>query len=143
MGMYTAFHIGLEIKRDVPLNVVQTLNRMVHGGASPYTPDHPLFDCERWDVLLSMDSYHSAYQQNASFVYDDCAKCYYLSATSSLKNYNDEIDKFLDWITPYVGNEDEFVGYKRYEQDDHPTLIYWQDGEFKLRSPRQLILPMP
>lgn len=42
-----------------------------------------------------------------------------------LKNYDDEIDKFFDWLNPYIeGIPGQCIGYKWHEYDDAPTLVY-------------------
>ncbi|MDO7204281.1 hypothetical protein Q5M85_09125 [Paraclostridium bifermentans] len=42
-----------------------------------------------------------------------------------MKNYDNEIDKFIDWIKPYVeGSWYKFLGYKRNEENKEPKLIY-------------------
>lgn len=38
-----------------------------------------------------------------------------------LKNYDSEIEEFLDWLEPYIGTEG-FIGYMRYEEWEDPTL---------------------
>jgi hypothetical protein len=41
-----------------------------------------------------------------------------------LKNYNNEIDKFIDWLKPYLKNEKgTIIGWKWYEEDMSPTVI--------------------
>ena len=56
---------------------------------------------------------------------DDISNAYYLCVRANLKNYGEEIRKFLDWITPYLEKyEGEFLGFYRYEESEQPTLIY-------------------
>lgn len=47
---------------------------------------------------------------------------------ANLKNYDNEIDKFLHWLAPYIDTEG-FIGYTRYEEYDDPTLIYIDDRD--------------
>jgi quinol monooxygenase YgiN len=52
---------------------------------------------------------------------------YYVSFRANLKNYDDEIDKFFDWVAPHVrdsGAEKTFLGYSQYEENDEPRLYY-------------------
>jgi hypothetical protein len=38
---------------------------------------------------------------------------------ANLKNYDDEIAKFFDWIDQYVeGSEGDFLGYSLYEETE-------------------------
>jgi transposase InsO family protein len=42
-----------------------------------------------------------------------------------LKNYDNEIKHFIDWLTPYIDQEDgECIGWSWYEEDDKPTLLF-------------------
>ncbi|MCA1800256.1 MAG: hypothetical protein LC650_03090, partial [Actinobacteria bacterium] len=61
-------------------------------------------------------------ETSSSLNYDDIGG-WFLTIRCNLKDYDDEIEKFIDWITPYTDSTG-FVGYKRYEQDEEPTLIY-------------------
>ena len=50
-----------------------------------------------------------------------------------LKNYNEEIDNFLDWISGYTTGYDEYelIGYTIYEENSIPTLIYMNKDGYK------------
>ena len=52
-----------------------------------------------------------------------------LVVRSDFKNYNGEIGKFFDWITPYIekGGDKTFIGYSLYEEDDEPKLYYVEE----------------
>ena len=60
---------------------------------------------------------------NSKIMFDNISKCYKVNIRANLKNYDNEIDKFLHWLTPYIDTEG-FIGYTRYEEYDDPTLIY-------------------
>lgn len=55
--------------------------------------------------------------------YDDISKTYRVSIRASLKNYDSEIEKFLDWLLPYI-DTNGFIGYERHKDMDNPILIY-------------------
>lgn len=126
MGMYTELHFNAELNRDVPESVLAALRYMVGAeDAEPATlPDHPLFKTERWPYMLRCDSYYFPADTHSTLRLDDIAKAWYLCIRSNLKNYDDEIGKFLDWVSPYVFAGTECLGYYRYEETDDPTLIY-------------------
>ncbi|RUS01125.1 hypothetical protein EFW58_01156 [Bacillus velezensis] len=44
----------------------------------------------------------------------------------NLKNYDNEIENFIEWISPFIYKKDGnyFIGYKRYEEDKEPELIF-------------------
>ncbi|HBG5345126.1 TPA: hypothetical protein SOK46_002689 [Clostridioides difficile] len=131
MGMYTEFVCAIELKKDTPKEVINILNNMIEGeDRYDITPPHPFFECRRWRWLFIMDSYSFSGRSNTMFEYDDIAKTHYLTIRSNLKNYDDEINKFLNWIKPYIQihcEDDEFLGYSRYEECRNPELIYYNE----------------
>lgn len=129
MGMYTEFHFNAELKQNVPLEVVAVLRFML-SNAKEYVgdlPDSPLFETDRWRWMLQMSSYYFPADTGSTLRFDSISKSYFLSIRCNLKNYDNEIDKFVEWITPYVDvscDQDEFVGFQRYEEEREPSLIY-------------------
>ena len=129
MGMYTALHFAATLRADTPASVLDTLHYMMEPRRFPEAPypdhpDHPLFHTDRWDIMLACDSYyfnadtHSVLRRG----WDGHSS---LSVTSNFKNYDGELDLFLDWITPYVAAYDgDWLGYHMYEEDEQPTLIF-------------------
>jgi hypothetical protein len=65
--------------------------------------------------------------------YNDIDGQYHLNVRSNLKNYDSEIENFLDFISPYI-ETDEFIGYMRYEESEKPTLIYIDNGIVKYEN---------
>ena len=125
MGMYTALHLNIELERNTTLDVIWTLEAMTGKKAPTFQFDHPLFDTARWDFMLQCSSYYHKAWSASEMVYDDTAKCYFLRVQCDFKNYDSEIELFLDWIDPYIRAEPgEFLGYYRYEEDVEPTIIY-------------------
>ena len=129
MGMYTELVLGVNLVRDVPKEVIDILEFMISGtfeDPEPITPDHPLFKTDRWRTMLQSDSYYFGGFSNslisAPRFKDDV---YRLSIRSNLKNYDSEIELFLNWLTPYIETRG-FIGYMRYEEYDDPWLIYYE-----------------
>lgn len=59
MGMYTEIVLGAALKRDTPKEVIDILNYMIDSeleDPKPTLPVHPLFDTERWEIMLQCDS---------------------------------------------------------------------------------------
>lgn len=124
MGMYTELHFYSELRSDAPQEVIDVLVWMAGGdGKEPPAPDHQFFDCDRWRVLFRMDSaYFDA--KTHSEVFQEY-EVWFLNVRSNLKNYDGEIEKFIDWVRPYLAKEPgEFLGFSRYEESETPTLIY-------------------
>ena len=130
MGMYTELHFNAELSGDVPPEVVTILDYMLASASlaelpEPPLPDHPLFHTERWRLMLQMDSCYFSADTHSTLRKDDRGDCYFLCVRCNLKNYNHEIEKFIDWVCPYLRQEDgDFLGFYRYEDSEDPTLIY-------------------
>jgi hypothetical protein len=135
MGMYTELNIGVEITADK--DVIQKLKFMLGDSREDVNILHPLFnDTTRWSYMLQSDSYYFDGQADSKLFIDDLYSdkpMYFLNVRCNLKNYNEEIEKFMDWLCPYIKTEG-FLGYKRYEEFDDPTLIYKENGEIVYKS---------
>lgn len=135
MGMYTELVCAIELKRDTPEFVLSTLRYMLHDSDDDQLtlPKHPLFKTDRWQYMLNGDSYYFSGKTNTRLTWDKIVSSYYLTIRCNLKNYNDEIGKFMDWISQYA-DEHGFVGYTRYEEADDPILIYIRDGKVEYKE---------
>lgn len=141
MGMYTEFVMAAQIKNDP--TVVQILDCMLNDGIEPTNlPDHDFFKIKSWKLTLSIDSYYFPGQTDSTFIKNDlhgAAKepLYFLTVRCNLKNYYNDIDKFLDWLCPYIIDpQDGFLGYSRYEECDDPRLIYIHENKIVYHSVR-------
>lgn len=138
MGMYTELNMAVALKGDTPQNIIDILAYMVGDSKEkPETPDHPLFETPRWDIMLNCDSYYFDGDTNSVLRKDEGINYYYLTIRSNFKNYNDEIMLFLHFIHPYITDVNNgFIGYFRYEEYAVPTLIYSMfAGGFSLIEP--------
>lgn len=144
MGMYTEFHFNSELKEDVPESVLAVLRYMLPSDneqPEPPLPDHPFFKCERWRMLLTMDSYYFDADTHSTLRLDH-DESYYLCVRSNLKNYDNEINRFVDWITPYLDKfGGEFLGFKRYEEIEVPTLLYHPNTWVEVSVPNGVLYP--
>lgn len=124
MSMYTEFHFNANLRDDTSENVMHVLKAMTTIERNPYgwvfeTPDHPLFKTQRWEAMLNSDSYY--FPSAANSVLNENS----LSIRCNFRNYDNEIDHFLDWIAPYLDEFNTFLGYSRYEEKDNPTLYFY------------------
>ena len=129
MGMYTELLIDVELKTETPDNILKIIEFMIGvNETAPELTSHELFKTERWSNMLMSDSSY--------FIGDTCSYIDYgdlkeitLHVRCNLKNYDYEIEKFIDFIRPFVNElNDEYWGYKRYEEERLPTLIV--NGEY-------------
>ncbi|MHB1098682.1 MAG: hypothetical protein ACYCZR_03930 [Burkholderiales bacterium] len=131
MGMYTEFHFNSALHSDVPTNVLEILDYMIGTDefepviTDPWSAQAELSQTPYWPIMLRCDSYYFDADTINTLRYDDIANQHYLCIRSNLKNYDDKIKKFIDWIMPYLDKYDgEFLGFSRYEESNEPTLIY-------------------
>lgn len=126
MGTYTEFHYNAELRRDIPEDIRAILDFMVGNREDEPTtkPEHPLFSASRWRFMLRCDSYYFDADTHST-LRDDEQGGAYLCIRCNLKNYDDEIEKFCEWVRPYIDkHEGEFLGFSRYEETETPTLIF-------------------
>ena len=130
MGMYTEIHFNSELKKDTSAQIIETLMYMIGDrDAEPTLPAHELFLSDRWRYMLQSDSFYFDADTHSTLRFDDISNSYYLCIRSNLKNYNNEIGRFIDWIMPYLAKYDgDFLGFSRYEEEQEPTLIYFKEG---------------
>ena len=128
MGNYTEFVFGAELKKDTPKEVIETLTWMIKGEDTYTPPDHPLFSTTRWESIGTGCSYSFGYVDPLSDIHvDDISGRHIFAIRCSIKNYEDEIELFIDWIRPYIkrgSGENDFLGYSIYEEAKKPTLYY-------------------
>ena len=136
MGMYTQLVMGAQLKKSTPETALEALRCMVDARQiQPTTlPAHPLFATPRWSLVLNCDSAYFDWESDSEFIQNLYGSGYYLRVISNVKNYDNEIQLFLEWIAPYLDTQG-FLGFTRYEEDDHPTLIYNNGGKITSSSP--------
>ena len=125
MGMYTELDLKVAIKDD-PV-VVDVLKDIATDGSSTIKGrlDHPFFKTNRCDAVGWGGSYYF------QFRYDEIAKCWFLTTCFNLKNYDSEIEKFLDWLCPYILTEG-YLGTYWYEEQEEPINIYKENGKIRI-----------
>ena len=131
MGMYTELVLGVEL--NATKEVLQKLKFMLGTSGRDVNIKHPLFSCKnntptRWSSMLISGSYYFDGQTDSKLFHDNICGGDYLNVRCNLKNYDNEIKLFLDWLCPYIATEG-FLGYTRYEENYNPTLIYKENNE--------------
>jgi hypothetical protein len=142
--MYTELIFGAKIKRDIPQEAITALRFMFddeyynecQGNTPSCLPNHPFFKRARWKYMTRCISYYFGVSVSHRLFKDDkeISNCFVVSSRSNLKNYDDEITHFIDWIKPYCesgsGNR-QCIAIVCYEQDDEPHMIFLKDKEEK------------
>ena len=131
MGMYTELIFGAELKRDTPNEVIEALKYML-GETETKPANFPLPDggCE---MLFREGTYSFPINNPVNKMWlDDIDEQYHISTRSNIKNYENEIETFLEWIKPYIyggsGNRDMYA-LVIYEDQDEPTVYYLYDSK--------------
>lgn len=130
--------LNMNLKKNTPKYVINILNHLMGNDKENSFghfsfPDNEFFRCDRFKFIFLCDSYYFDGYTNSGIEYDHIDEKYHIVVNSNLKNYDDEIDKFLNWIQPYIDTEG-FLGYKRFETCNFPTLIfndYYKGIKFK------------
>ena len=124
--MYTELIFGATLKKDTPSQVIEALKYML-GEKTEKPLDFPLPD-GRCKWLFQGGSYYFAINNSVKHMWlDHIDKRYHISTRSNIKNYEDEIETFLEWIKPYVENGSgsrELYAIVMYEEASKPTLYY-------------------
>jgi len=130
MGMYTELIFGATLKKDTPNEVIEALKYML-GEIEDKPTGFPLPD-GRCEWLFRGGSYYFAVCESVNKMWQDgIDKQWHISTRSNIKNYEGEIDEFLNWIKPYVeqgsGLRNMFA-IKIYEEQSEPTIYYLDEA---------------
>ncbi len=122
MGMYTELIFGAQLKEDTPKDVINTIKYLLD---EIDEMDNLLFPKNR-NPFNRSSYYFGVNRPLSKFYFDEIAKTYILTTRSNIKNYNAEIESFLNWIKPYIqygsGKRDMYA-IVTYEEGD-PEIHY-------------------
>ena len=121
MGMYTEIYVNVDLVKTCPDHAVNVLKAMCGEGDKSDLDGTPVM----WAYLFNDGSYYTPNTQCKSLTWDENDGRYSLLGKGDIKNYGGEIEQFFEWLRPFVeGEEGDFIGYMRYDDDREPTLIY-------------------
>lgn len=138
MGSYTEFRFRAKLRNDTPFEVLALLSRVIiendlglptgtvfFHSEDVFKPDidHPFFKCERWEMLFLSTNWDEN-MQGGKFYFDN--RYWVLDIHTEFKNYDNETEKFIDWISPYVvgRKKKQYVGYEKHEMMDFRNNFY-------------------
>jgi hypothetical protein len=126
MGMYTELIFGADLKKDTPKNIIEALKYII-GDIEEKPNDFPLPD-GRCEWLFRGGSYYFGVNSAVSKMWkDDISENYVISTRSNIKNYEGEIDAFLEWIKPYIESGSgcrDMYAIVTYEEAESPCIYY-------------------
>jgi hypothetical protein len=125
MGMFTEIYVNVDLKASTPDDVITVLKAMC-GKLDEDSERDALKDLpDRWGQLFSDGSYYTPRTHCKFLEQDTISKQWALLGKGDIKNYEAEIQKFFKWISPWVaGDEGDFIGYSRYEENQQPRLFF-------------------
>jgi hypothetical protein len=126
MEMYTELIFGASLKPNTPKSVIEALNYMI-GETKEKPVDFPLPD-GRCECLFQGSSYYFGVSSSLKKLwYDDISHSWILSTRSNIKNYEGEIEDFLEWIKPYIDSGSgsrNMYAIVTYEEAEEPDIYY-------------------
>jgi hypothetical protein len=89
-------------------------------------------------LFHSCSYYFGAANSYSKFHYDAISESYHISTRSDLKNYTNQVERFIEYIKPYVihgsGYDNKIFAYVQYEEAPFPT-IYGTTGVYHVDDP--------
>lgn len=129
MSMYTEIKVECDVRAEGDaLTALQIM--FSHGDeesvdlkALAFNLHHRLFHCDRWTCIGNMSSaYFDAPSESSLESLGDGV--WRIRSISNLKNYDEEISHFFDWLRPMVvGTPGQVIGHEWYEKADEPTPV--------------------
>ena len=129
MGMYTEIIFGAVLKENTPKLIIDTIKKLINNyeDIDNKTMKHPFFNSDRNWLLNSGGSYYFPGTIKPKFWFDNITNQWFLLFRTNIKNYDNEIEKFLDWIFPYISQGSgsrNFYAIVTYEEQSIPTIYY-------------------
>lgn len=140
MGDYTWFHFVAEFRVD---NLAVPWIQYLVDPQSPRrerahnAPNHALFNINNRHkhFLIYGPESQAHITGRTEFTWNSISERYELVVDTSFKHYGNEIPLFLSWLRPYdTDGVDGFRGFYLAAYNEHPGLIYRQDGQYMFRQ---------
>ncbi len=130
MGMYTELYISAQVKpegrhKEAFLRLFTQEN--TEHALQDYADLHEAFTLSRiqFGMIPAGCSHYFLPMSTHKCEWNKISEAYSLTFRCDLKNYENEIETFLDWLMPMIdAYEGEHIGHMRYEEADEPTLLY-------------------
>lgn len=138
--MFTELILGCSLTKDLPKECVNALTLISN------REEINKNDKETKEFIKEYDLYNMCWSESAYFgapphcifrrLEDNYGNYYSLSIRANLKNYTGKIEKFLEYIRPYVrwgSGTHELYAMTIYEEDNYPT-IWFKDKTVNLQE---------
>lgn len=131
--MYTELIFGATLKEKTPTYVTQALDSVINDRTNVNLSDEVKQFIDEYSIskLIWCSSYYfGAHDNKPSCVFDKIAGRWCISFRANCKNYQNEIEKFIGFIKPYVeygSGPTNIFAIVQYEESDYPTLYGTED----------------
>lgn len=123
MGDYTKLDLKCKIKDNG--KVINIIKRMIDGDDDVFREmanEHEFFRDTRADLVFRCGSAYFDEEPFAELNEDNVLMCSF-----NLKNYTGTIEKFLNWLAPYIETMGD-IGEYHYEYSSPRTVLHTEDG---------------
>jgi len=130
--MYTELIFGASFKKNTPQNVIDTIRYLA--GDLEEEPEGYLWEEDR-NVLVNGSYYFAVSDPVIKMWQDEITDQWILSARSNLKNYENEIEKFLELVKPWIDSGsgyNDMYAITMYEEDNEPKIYYLNKEELQI-----------
>lgn len=136
MAIYTEFKFSARLKHDTPKDILDFLNtvivdrnigtdKVLFKTEDVFNPEinHPFFKTERWYMLFLSNNFRDDIETSQ---FKLVKNRWEINIHSEFKNYDNEIELFIDWIKPYIigRKKKQYVGFYEVEGHDKKINIY-------------------
>jgi len=134
MGNYTRVHIKFKLRSDTPFDVIRFLKdslvkdendeRPIYNES--YVPiDAPFTKCERWQSFFHGKNFDESIPE--SRIWQSHVGIWNIEINSEFKNYDSELEKFIEFIAPYIHGRKikQFFGWYKLDSDVYNNDRYY------------------
>jgi hypothetical protein len=142
-GEVTELNCAFSLRSDTPEEIIDTLLYMTgqDDGEPQSLPSHPFFGSARWrhmlrgsDAELDAESYGIAGVEMS-----ESSGRYRITIRCNLINFDNDIDQFIHWITPYIhAQRGDFIGYTRSQDVEPVTQLLFPNRTFTRQLPDEI-----
>lgn len=136
MGMYTDAIIQCKIPSTptVEEKIIPALKQMLGHEETGVSPTGPIADCTRHAHMLRGRSYYYFQKSICTLEFNKIFSAWLFFASFDTRNYEKEIEKFLEWLAPYTAVDHAPIAFVRYEEASVPDIYYRHKDGLVLRK---------
>jgi hypothetical protein len=125
MGEYSELFFRCNLNPNLDIKTLLVIENLlkIKEAQTVEIPNHEFFNTQRFDyALIGSSAYHVTGESYLKLRKEEIN----LFVHSSLKNYEGEFEKFIDWIEPYL-EDHGLLGWILSPNESNPRLIYTKE----------------